>query len=210
MSKINNKKSELIIAIPKGFLHKESHDYLLKCGINLSGSSRELVFTDKKNNVKGLLVRPNDVSVYVEHGSADLGIVGMDLICEQAPDVVKLKDLGFGYCKLVLAVKKDSSYKDARDLPANAKIATKFTKLSSDYIYKKGLTSEIIKLYGSIELAPITGLADAIVDLVATGSTLKANNLIEIETILESTATLIANPVSYKLKRDLINSFFEY
>ena len=202
-------EDELTIAIPKGFLHEGSHKYLSSLGINLeTETSRDLVFYDRKNKVKGLLVRPNDVSVYVEHGSADLGIVGSDLLMEQTPDVIKLKDLNFGKCKLVVAVKKDSVYRKSEALPANAKIATKFTKLANDFIHKKGLSAEVIKLYGSVELAPILGLSDAIIDLVATGKTLKANNLIAIETILESSAVLIANPVSFKFKRAVINSNF--
>ncbi len=203
----NNEKQEIVIAIPKGFLHEGSYRYLSELGINfssehISGKNRELVFYDKKNNVKGLLVRPNDVNVYVEHGNADLGVVGLDLLKEQVPDVVKLKDLKFGKCKLVLAVRKDKKYKSADELPANSRIATKFTKLASDFIHKNGITAEIIKLYGSVELAPIVGLSDAIIDLVATGATLKANNLVTIENILESTAILIANSVSYKLKKN--------
>ena len=203
---IKESKSYLTIAIPKGFLHDNSYKYLSKLGINFdSGDSRELIFFDKKNKIKGILVRPNDVGVYVEHGSADLGIVGLDLLKEQVPDAVKLKDLKFGKCKLVLAVKKDSGYKRSKDLPANCKIATKFTKLSHDFIHTNGLSAEVIKLYGSVELAPLKGLSEAIIDLVATGKTLKANNLVAIETILESSAILIANPVSYKLKRKRIN-----
>lgn len=203
------KDDELIIAIPKGFLHDGSHKYLSRLGINLrqESSSRELVFFDKKNNTKGLLVRPNDVAVYVEHGSADIGIVGLDLIKEQTPDVIKIKDLKFGRCKLVLAVKKQSGYKKIKDLPPNCKIATKFVKLANDFIHKHGLTAEIIKLYGSVELAPIVGLADAIIDLVASGKTLQANNLIAIETILESSAVLIANPVSFRFKKARMGEF---
>lgn len=199
----------ITIAIPKGFLHDGSYQYLTSLGINLQieKDNRALMFYDRKNNIKGLLVRPNDVNAYVEHGSADLGIVGLDVLKEQVPDVVRLKDLKFGKCKLVLAVKKDSSYKKVKDLPANSKIATKFTKLANDYIYKNGITSELIKLYGSVELAPIVGLTDAIIDLVATGETLKANNLIPIDTILESSAILIANPVSLKFKKSKIIRF---
>ncbi len=202
-------ETELTIAIPKGFLHSASHKYLSSLGINFNSNTtdRELVYFDKKNRIKGLLVRPSDVTVYVEHGSADLGIVGLDVLKEQVPDVVILKDLKFGKCKLVLAVKKDSLYKNVKDLPANSKIATKFTKLANDYIYKSGITSELIKLYGSVELAPIVGLTDAIIDLVATGETLKANNLIPIDTILESSAILIANPVSLKFKKIKITRF---
>ena len=207
MKTINN---ELTIAIPKGFLHEGSHKFFSSLGINFQAeSSRDLVFHDKKNKVKGLLVRPSDVSVYVEHGSADLGIVGSDLLMEQIPDVIKLKDLHFGKCKLVVAVKKDSIYKKSDDLSANAKIATKFTKLANDFIHKKGLSAEVIKLYGSVELAPIMGLSDAIIDLVATGKTLKANNLVSIETILESSAILIANPVSFKFKKSRINAMLK-
>src|SRR3989338_10260128 len=205
----NKEKHNLVIAIPKGFLNDGTYKYLSRSGINFteqSTSTRELVFYDKKNKIKGLLVRPNDVTVYVEHGSADVGIVGLDLLKEQIPDVVILKDLNFGGCKLVLAVKKNSNYKTIGDLPATSKIATKFTKLANDFIHKKGLSAEIIKLYGSVELAPIVGLSDAIIDLVATGKTLSANNLVSIETILESSAVLIANPVSFKFKRTLINS----
>ena len=200
-------QEELTIAIPKGFLHEGSHKYLSSLGVNLqTENSRDLIFYDRKNKVKGLLVRPTDVSVYVEHGSADLGIVGFDLLMEQIPDVIKLKDLHFGKCKLVMAVKKDSAYRKSGDLPANAKIATKFTKLANDFIHKKGLSAEVIKLYGSVELAPLLGLSNAIIDLVATGKTLRANNLIAIETLLESSAILIVNLVSYKFERAIISS----
>ena len=207
---MKEKKPQLTIAIPKGFLHEGSYKYLASLGIHfdsLNSENRELVFYDKKNKVKGLLVRPNDVTVYVEHGSADLGIVGLDVLKEQIPDVVKLKDLKFGKCKLVVAVKKESNYRKLKDLPPHSKIATKFVKLATDFIQKYGLSAEVIKLYGSVELAPIVGLSDAIIDLVATGKTLRANNLKVIETILESSAFLIANPVSYKLKSQLIDHF---
>lgn len=206
---MKDKNSELVIAIPKGFLHEGSYKYLSSCGMNFSleNSNRELVYYDKKNYLKGLLVRPNDISTYVEHGSADIGIIGLDLLEEQLPDVIKLKDLKFGNCKLVVAVKKDSSYKKIEDLPPNSKIATKFTRLANEFIQKRGLTAEVVKLYGSVELSPIVGLTQAIIDLVATGKTLKANNLIAIETILQSSAILIANPVSYKFKKFKINTF---
>ena len=198
----------LTIAIPKGFLHEGSSKYLSSLGISFNiQNGRELIFYNTKKNIKGLLVRPNDVGVYVEHGSADLGIIGLDLLLEQNPEVVKLKDLKFGKCKLVLAVKKTSQIKTFYDLPPNCKIATKFTKLANDFIQKNSLSAEIIKLYGSIELAPLINLSDAIIDLVATGNTLKANNLIAIETILESSAILIANPVSFKLKKSLFDYF---
>ena len=205
------KDSDLVIAIPKGFLHEGSYKYLSSLGINFSpeNNERELVFYDKKNKMKSLLVRPNDVSVYVEQGSADLGIVGLDLLKEQLPDVVKLKNLHFGKCKLVLAVKKQSPYKQAKDLPANSKIATKFTRLATEFIHKKGLNAEIIKLYGSVELAPLVELSEAIIDLVATGKTLMANNLVPIETILESSAILIANSVSFKVKKSLLTTYFK-
>ncbi|MBI1858826.1 MAG: ATP phosphoribosyltransferase [Candidatus Melainabacteria bacterium] len=197
----------ITIAIPKGYLHEGSYKYFSKIKVDFAPgeSGRELIYYDKKNKVKGLLVRPSDVSVYVEHGSADIGIVGLDVLEEQLPDVIRLKDLKFGKCKLVLAVRKDSNYKTTRDLPPNCKIGTKFTKLANDFIHKNGLSAEIIKLYGSVELAPLLGLSDVIVDLVATGKTLKANNLIAIETILESSAILIANPVAYKFKRKIID-----
>lgn len=205
---MKEKEAKLTIAIPKGYLHKETYKYFSKFGINFDSSdSRELVFYDKKNNIKGLLVRPTDVNVYVEHGSADLGVVGLDLIKEQQPDVIKIKDLKFGKCNLVLAVQKNSSYKTIKDLPANAKIATKFTKLANDFIQKNGLTAELIKLYGSVELGPIVNLSDAIIDLVATGKTLAINNLTPIETILESSAILVANPVSFKFKKSLLSDF---
>ena len=210
--KLVKKQEELTIAIPKGFLHKGAHEYLIGCGIDFENSDtdsdRELVFYDSKNNVKGILVRPNDVSVYVEHGCADLGIVGLDLLNEQLSEVVRVKDLGFGKCKLVVAVKKESGYKKISDLPPNSKIATKFLRLANDFIVKSGISAEVVKLYGSIELAPIVGLSDAIIDLVATGKTLKANNLVSIQTLLESSAILIANPVSFKLKKSFLDGIF--
>lgn len=200
------KDTMLTIAIPKGFLHEGSYKYLSTLGVNFESSKegRELVFVDRRNNIKGLLVRPNDVGIYVEYGSAELGIIGLDVLKEQNPDVVKIRDLKFGKCKLVVAVKRSSNYKSVSDLPANCKIATKFTKLANDFILQKGLSAEIIKLYGSIELAPIVELSDAIIDLVATGKTLSANNLVPIETILKSSAILIANPVAFKWKRKIL------
>ncbi|MFC1517690.1 ATP phosphoribosyltransferase, partial [Candidatus Margulisiibacteriota bacterium] len=166
----------LTIALAKGYLLGEAVELFRQAGIQISESdaaSRKLTFFDKSKKYKFLVIRPMDVPVYVEHGAADLGISGKDVLVEGEESVAELLDLKFGYCNLVVAVPrgKKNIYKP------NMRIATKFSKATEAFFTKKGIKAEIIKLYGSVELAPQVGLADAIVDLTATGSSLKDNNL---------------------------------
>ncbi|HAR62566.1 MAG: ATP phosphoribosyltransferase [Candidatus Margulisiibacteriota bacterium] len=189
----------ITIAIPKGSLFKPSVQVLEKIGVNFQkdDASRKLTYFDKDGKYKFIIVRPMDVPVYVEHGAADLGIVGKDVLNESACSIAELVDLKFGYCKLAIAALRDQNFKEKGLLP-NLRVATKFMHCADKYFRTIDLKVEIIKLYGSIELAPIVGLSDVIVDLVATGQTLHENGLEIIETIFESTARFISNKVSFK------------
>ncbi|WP_267383739.1 ATP phosphoribosyltransferase [Cyanobacterium sp. uoEpiScrs1] len=201
----------LTVAIPKGALLSDSIKLFQKIGLDfgdfLEPENRQLQITDSTNNAKALLVRATDVPAYVEYGQAQLGIVGYDLLLEKAPVVADLADLTFGYCRMSVAVSKTSPYKRTVDIPPHGKVASKFVNCAKDYFHNLNLPVEIITLYGSVELGPITGMSEAIVDLVSTGKTLKQNGLIEIDTLFESTAHLIAHPLSYRLNYCQINSW---
>jgi ATP phosphoribosyltransferase len=173
-------------------------------------NNRSLTIESKCKRAKALLVRNGDVPVYVSYGQADLGIVGYDVLQESELKVAKLLDLGFGGCHMSLAVKNNSNYSKPTDLPANCKVASKFTKTARAYFDDLNIPVEIVHLTGSVELGPITGMAEAIIDLVATGKTLKENGLSKIDDLFYSTARLIANPLSLRLDsnplRDVILS----
>ena len=192
------------IALPKGALLKDSISTFKKAGLDFSNAleenNRSLTFESNCKRAKALLVRNGDVPVYVSSGQADLGIVGYDVLRESSElKVAKLLDLGFGGCHMSLAVKKNSNYLKPTDLPANCKVASKFTKTARSYFEELNIPVEIVHLTGSVELGPITGMAEAIVDLVATGKTLKENGLIKIDDLYYSTARLIGNPLSMRL-----------
>ncbi|MDB9525519.1 ATP phosphoribosyltransferase [Oscillatoria sp. CS-180] len=193
----------LTIALPKGALLKESIDRFQAIGLDFSAfldkSNRQLQIQTPDGNAQGLLVRAQDVPVYVEHGQAQLGIVGYDVLREKQADVAQLADLGFGHCRMSVAVKASSPYRSALDLPAHSRVASKFVNCARDYFQSIDLPVDIVPLYGSVELGPITGMSEAIVDLVSTGRTLRENNLTELEVLYESTARLIAHPVSYRV-----------
>ncbi|NJL62711.1 MAG: ATP phosphoribosyltransferase [Methylacidiphilales bacterium] len=193
----------ITVAIPKGGLLKDSIRILKAVGLDFSAfldsRTRQLQIIDASGRAKGLLVRAQDVPVYVDYGQAQLGIVGYDVLREKKPNVAHLVDLKFGYCRLSVAVKESSSYRASLDLPAQVRIASKYVNCARDYFQNLDLPVEIIPLSGSVELGPITGISEAIVDIVSTGRTLKENGLIEIETLYESTARLIAHPLSYRL-----------
>ncbi|MBW4468536.1 MAG: ATP phosphoribosyltransferase [Pegethrix bostrychoides GSE-TBD4-15B] len=203
----------ITVALPKGGLLKDSIELLKSIGFDFStfldSSNRQLEIWDKGRTAKAVLVRNNDVPVYVEYGQAQLGIVGYDILQEKRPNVAHLLDLGYGECRLSVAVKASSPYRSALDLPPHARIASKFVQCAADYFNQLDLPVEIIPLYGSVELGPITGMSEAIVDLVATGKTLKENNLIEVEEIFVSTARLIAHPLSYRLDEDHLQERIE-
>lgn len=203
----------LTVAIPKGALLSDSIKLFQKIGLDfgafLDPQNRQLQIIDSSNTAKALLVRATDVPVYVEYGQAQLGIVGYDLLLEKTPVVADLVDLTFGYCRMSVAVSQASPYKRTVDLPPNGKVASKFVNCAKNYFHNLNLPIEIITLYGSVELGPITGMSEAIVDLVSTGKTLKQNGLVEIDTLFESTAHLIAHPLNYRLNCDQINSWVE-
>ncbi len=159
---------------------------------------RRLILEYPAHEHRILIVRPSDVPVYVEYGAADLGVVGKDVLLEQSPDVYEPLDLGLGICKLVVA--KPNGQTPVQRLSSKVRVATKYPNVTEKFFNQQGLPVELIKLYGSIELAPLVGLADRIVDLVETGKTLKANNLVEEEVIAWSSARLIVNRASLKMK----------
>ena len=193
----------LTIAIPKGSLLDESLRLLQSVGLDFTAlqakGNRQLQVTDPTGRARALLVRAWDVPVYVEYGQAQLGIVGYDVLQEKQPQVANLADLGFGGCRLSVAVQRSSSYRSALDLPPHCRVASKFVKSAQSYFQNLDLPVEIVPLYGSVELGPITGMSEAIVDLVSSGRTLQQNNLIELETLYYSTARLVAHPLSYRL-----------
>jgi ATP phosphoribosyltransferase len=200
----------ITIALPKGVLLKDSIELFRNLDLDFSAfldkSNRQLQIIDPTNTAKALLVRAQDVPVYVEYGQAQLGIVGYDVLREKQPEVANLIDLEFGYCRLSVAVPKSSSYRRSIELPPHGRVASKFVNCAKEHFDSVDLPVEIVPLSGSVELGPITGMSEAIVDLVSTGKTLKENGLIEIDVLYESSARLIAHPLSYRLNRDNINS----
>ncbi|ADI64373.1 ATP phosphoribosyltransferase [Trichormus azollae] len=203
----------LTVALPKGELLKNSIRLLQSVGLDFSGfldsGNRQLQIPDASGQAKAILVRAQDVPVYVEYGQAQLGIVGYDVLQEKKPQVAQLVDLQFGYCRMSLAVKASSSYKTPLDLPAHGRVASKYVNCARDYFQGLDLPVEIVPLYGSVELGPITGMSEAIVDIVSTGKTLRENGLVEIATLYQSTARLIVHPLSYRLNMGNINQLVE-
>jgi ATP phosphoribosyltransferase len=203
----------LTVALPKGSLLKESIHLFQTVGLDFSAflesANRQLQIVDSSGQAQGLLVRAQDVPVYVEYGQAQLGIVGYDVLKEKQPNVAHLADLKFGGCRLSVAVKGDSPYRSALDLPPHCRVASKFVNCARTYFQGLDLPVEIVPLYGSVELGPITGMSEAIVDLVSSGRTLKENNLIELEVLYTSTARLVAHPLSYRLNTHSISGVIE-
>ena len=200
----------ITVALPKGGLLEDSIRLFQAIGWDFSAfldsANRQLEIWDASGTAKAILVRNYDVPVYVEYGQAQLGIVGYDILREKQPQVAHLVDLGFGRCRLSVAVKQESVYRSALELPPHCRIASKFVNCADEYFQSLDLPVEIVPLYGSVELGPITGMSEAIVDLVATGRTLKENNLVEIDQLFESTARLIAHPLSYRIDRDSLKA----
>ena len=193
----------LTIALSKGKLIESALELFRRAGYDvagLSGESRRLVLACPEIGMTFLIVRPSDVPTYVEYGGADAGIVGKDVLMEQDSDVYEPLDLGFGACRISVAALKGEGLRDR--LSSKIRIATKYPKITERFFNERGVPVEIIKLYGSIELAPVVGLADRIVDLVETGSTLKAHDLVEVEVIAQSTARFIVNRASLRLKHE--------
>ncbi len=197
----------ITIALPKGKLFNKSVKLLEKVGYsadNVSEDSRKLVLSNEETKVRFIIAKTVDVPTYVEYGAADIGIVGKDVLLEEGKDIVELFDLGFGKCRLMLAVPQEKRLADLKDY-AHLRVATKYPNCAKRYFDKVGIQTEIIKLNGSIELGPIVGLSELIVDIVETGTTLRENNLVEIDSVFTATARLIANKASFKLKFDRIS-----
>lgn len=193
----------ITIAIPKGRILQDSVKLFKKIGIDceeLLSDTRKLIFENKAQKMRYMIVRATDVPTYVEYGSADLGIVGKDTLMEQGKDLYEPLDLKFGYCRLMVAEPAELSRVDDPSSWSNIRIATKYPNATEKHFSAKGIQVEIIKLYGSIELAPLVGLSERIVDLVSTGETLRQNGLVEVETIAEITSRLIVNRASLKTK----------
>lgn len=191
------------IALPKGRLGNKAYSILQKCGYTVSelmDDSRKLVFENAESGVRYFLVKPSDVAIYVEYGAADVGVVGKDVLIESGADVYELLDLGIGKCRMCVAAKEDY----VEDTGRATVVATKFPRVARDYFMATNREIETIKLYGSIELAPLLGMSDVIVDLVETGTTLKENRLKVTEEIFSVSARLIANKAAYKFKENEI------
>ena len=188
------------IALTKGRLEKKTIEMLETCGYgveNVINKGRALVLQDTKKDVSYFLAKPNDVITYVEHGIADVGIVGKDTLMEKESDTYELLDLQTGKCKFILASLKDNN---PLDKVGHIKIGTKYPNVASQYFHSRGMEVEIIKIDGSVELGPVLGLCDGIIDIMETGTTLKENGLVVYDTVCDISARVIVNKVSYKLK----------
>lgn len=198
----------LNIALPKGRLGDKVYELFASVGYDCSeiySDNRKLVFENKENGVRYLLVKPSDVAIYIAHGAADIGVVGKDILEEGNFDIYELLDLNLGKCNMCVAAPND--YVEDFDRPL--RVATKFVNIAKNYYISLNREIEIIKLNGSIEIAPILGLSDVIVDIVESGKTLQENNLRVYEKIMPISARLIANKSSYKFKNDDINTLME-
>ncbi|MBM5798031.1 MAG: ATP phosphoribosyltransferase [Cyanobacteria bacterium M_surface_7_m2_040] len=193
----------ITIALAKGALLKDSVRCFAAVGLDFSAlleaGNRQLMVPSRCGRARALLVRNADVPVYVSYGQAQLGVVGFDVLQEHQLPVAQLVDLGFGGCRMSVAVKASSPYRRAADLPAHCRIASKFTRCAETFFDSLDLPVELIHLTGSVELGPITGMSEAIVDLVATGRTLQENGLVAIEDLFHSTARLIGHPLALRL-----------
>nr|WP_198008223.1 ATP phosphoribosyltransferase [Bacillus sp. SG-1] len=199
--------TDLTIAMPKGRIFDEALELLRQAGYNLPpefDDSRKLIIEVPEEKLTFILAKPMDVPTYVEHGVADLGIAGKDVMLEEERDVYELLDLKISACYLAVAGLPGTKMNEVAP-----KIATKYPTIASSYFREQGEQVEIIKLNGSIELAPMIGLADRIVDIVSTGRTLKENGLVEYEKIVDITSRLIVNPVSYRMKDERIDELAE-
>ncbi len=193
----------LSVALPKGRLGEKVYEMFARAGYecpDLLAPGRRLVFENEEAGIRYFWVKPSDVAIYVERGAADIGVAGKDILLEYAPNVYELMDLKTGACRMAVAAPKGFSDEGIRTL----RVATKFTNIAREYYAGLGRDIDIIHLNGSIELAPILGLSDVIVDIVETGATLRENGLEVVSTITPISARLIANKASYKFKRDEI------
>ena len=203
----------LTIALSKGRIFEETLPLLAAAGIEVTEdpeSSRKLILSTSRADTRVVLVRATDVPTYVEHGGADLGVVGLDTLIEHGgAGLYQPLDLKIARCRMSVATRADFDYAAAVRQGSRIRVATKFTHIARQHFSDKGVHVDLIKLYGSMELAPLTGLADAIVDLVSTGSTLKANHLVEVEHIMDISSRLVVNQAALKLKREPIRRLID-
>jgi len=210
----------ITLALSKGRIFDDSLPLLRAAGIEVLDDpekSRQLILTTSQPDVRVVLVRASDVPTYVQHGGADLGVAGHDVLLEHSHELgggaglalYRPVDLGIARCRMSVAARVGFDYAAAARHGARIRVATKYTHIARQHFAAKGMHVDLIKLYGSMELAPLTGLADAIVDLVSTGSTLKANNLVEVERILDVSSRLVVNPAALKLKRQSLRALIE-
>jgi len=195
----------ITLALSKGRIFEETLPLLEAAGVRMSEDpekSRKLILPTSRADLRLVLVRASDVPTYVQHGGADLGVVGLDTLIEHGGDgLYQPLDLQIARCRMSVATPADFDYAAAVKQGSRLRVATKFTRIARDHYADKGVHVDLIKLYGSMELAPLTGLADAIVDLVSSGNTLKANGLVEVEQVMPISARLIVNPAALKLER---------
>ncbi|HYD77861.1 ATP phosphoribosyltransferase [Ramlibacter sp.] len=205
----------ITLALSKGRIFDETLPLLQSAGIRVledPEKSRKLILPTDRDGLRVVLVRATDVPTYVQYGGADLGVTGLDTLIEHGNQGLYLPlDLGIARCRVSVAVRADFDYAHAVRQGSRLRVATKYVSIARDFFAAKGVHVDLIKLYGSMELAPLTGLADAIVDLVSTGGTLKANNLVEVERIMDISSRLVVNQAALKLKqapmRELIDVF---
>jgi len=203
----------ITLALSKGRILDDSMPMLRSAGIELledPEQSRKLILGTSRSDVRVVLVRASDVPTYVQQGGADLGVAGLDVLLEHdSHGLYRPLDLGIARCRLSVATRADFDYASAVRQGSRIRVATKYTRLAREHFAAKGVHVDLIKLYGSMELAPLTGLADAIVDLVSTGGTLKANKLVEVERIMDISARLVVNQAALKVKREPLRALIE-
>jgi ATP phosphoribosyltransferase len=203
----------ITLALSKGRIFEETMPLLAAAGIEVTEDpekSRKLILETTRPDVRVVLVRASDVPTYVQYGGADLGVTGLDVLLENGNQgMYQPLDLRIAACRLSVAVRADYDYASAVKQGSRLRVATKYVGLARDFFASKGVHVDLIKLYGSMELAPLTGLADAIVDLVSTGNTLKANHLVEVERIMDISARLVVNQAALKLKREPIRHIID-
>lgn len=203
----------ITIALSKGRIFEETVPLLAAAGIEVTEDvekSRKLIFDTNRPDVRVVLVRASDVPVYVQYGGADLGVSGSDSLIEHGGQgLYQPLDLQIAKCRVSVAVRNGFDYAHAVQQGARLKVATKYTTIAREFFANKGVHVDMIKLYGSMELAPLTGMADAIVDLVSTGNTLKANDLVEVEQIIDISSRLVVNQASLKLKQQALRPIID-
>jgi ATP phosphoribosyltransferase len=208
----------ITLALSKGRIFDDTLPLLRSAGVEVLGdpeTSRKLIFATSRAGLRVVLVRASDVPTYVQHGGADLGVAGLDVLLEHAAEqpggsgLYRPLDLRIANARMSVACRADFDYARAVRQGSRIRVATKFTHIAREHFAAKGVHVDLIKLYGSMELAPLTGLADAIVDIVSTGGTLKANALVEVEKIMDISSRLIVNPAALKLKREPLRALID-